>query len=510
MHEPGRYVRLKLQELDFPMVNITETELLQVRLRLEAGLPACITTPLVYSDGSKYVPVTEGESLLAWQILTSEKVDQECLLVSKPVLCDMKESGKLAPKEIIQDIRGAADYFDHMDTIQKKHTVDLLYEEFVRRTGRMDGEYKRARFRPKIEYINAITKSHMSNSTIVKYLQSSVVAKDRDEYYTLLADIEAEAVHYKGQFHGRTVFCPFDDPLASRFVIYFLMNFRRLGLKRLIATGFPICDETKTLVGENNALRLDLSYDHPKLKPDSDFAEDEANAFLRRTKDIFTVLQGDGKYSGGDFRGKDFITCLQDDPIVVTNPAFSQITTFVPMLLKYKIDMLIIAEKNCVAMKEIFPYIQAGILRSGTRPWNGGVRFETRYDDADTEVDGMPLKTVSAIWLTTLDHADCHTVRRLTAVYKGHEAEYPKYDTFNAINVDEIERIPYDYDGIMGVPITVLDRLCNEQFEIIGMDSPNDWLGHGPQLHGKMLYRRVIIKNRAPGFNDWDNWGDAV
>ena len=309
---------------------------------------------------------------------------------------------------------------------------------------------------------------------------------------------------------GRTVFCNCDDPLASNFTLYFLANFRKLRLHRLISTGYSISDETKMLVGEENALCLNITDGCGFLKTDgTDFTVEEAKAFLRSNRNAFHSLPSDGKYRGGDFRSKPSLAFLRENPIVITNPPFSRAKAFISQLNAYHTDFLLVMDKNCVTYKEVFPYIQAGLYWSGTKSWNSGMWFETGHEnDTDKVVNGIPMKNTSAIWLTNLEHEERHKPRKLAAEYFGSEQDYPKYDKVDAINVDSVEKIPYDYDGVMGCPITVLDNLCPEQFDIVWLDSLDigEWTSHGPELNGKPLYRRVMIRNKRPGFHDWDHW----
>ena len=502
-----KFINIELKDIYIPESYLSETDLLSTQLRLEAGLAPCLTIPSVYKDGEKYVAITEKSALYSLSVLKNAWNKQECILVDKAYAAVAENEKTLSPSDIMKDIQEASDLWDTMPIDHKQHTTEMLYSMFAKRSGRFDKEYRRERFRPRVEYVNAITKMHMSNSTIVKYLKDNHLANisaniaDRDEYYTKFEDVRSEVEQYKDQLWGRIVFCNCDDPAASNFTKYFLRNFRALGISRLISTGYPVSGGSKGRLPSGDACCLDITEDSLP------------NGAVDVEKLPLAILHGDAKYSGGDFRSKESVAILRMNPLVITNPPFSKAKAYISLLTTYHVDFLILADKNSVTLKEVFPYIQAGLFRTGTRRWNGGIWFETGHEnDADKIVDGISLKNTSAIWLTNLEQHECNKPRRLTAVYKGNEELYSKYDEFDAINIDETEMIPYDYPGLMGCPITVLDNLCHEQFEIVWIDSPNVgmWSSQGPKLNGKTLFRRVIIRNKRPGFNDWDHWDNAV
>ena len=270
----------------------------------------------------------------------------------------------------------------------------------------------------------------------------------KDEFYTQLCDIERELVYYKEHFRGKTIFCNCDDPEYSNFWKYFELNFRHLGLKKLIATHY---DDEKT------TYKIELSTD----------------------------IDGDGKITkkdikktplkqNGDFRSPECIEILKEVDIVVTNPPFSLFREYVDQLMKYKKKFLIIGNINCLTYKEIFALIKENKvwLGNGMGRWISGFIVPDRYGLYGTETavnsDGQKIvSTNNCLWLTNLDHNKRH--EDIILYKKYNEEEYPCYENFDAINIDYTKNIPMDYKGIMGVPITFMDKYNPDQFEIIAL-----------------------------------------
>ena len=271
-------------------------------------------------------------------------------------------------------------------------------------------------------------------------LHAAKAAKN-DEFYTRLEDIENELRHYKQHFKGKTVLCNCDDPRVSNFFRYFALNFETFGLKRLIATCYK----------NQNA---DLFSQHDSEKAVYIVYEGDRNG--NGVPDLSEIevkpLQGDG-----DFRSPECVELLKQADIVCTNPPFSLFREYVAQLMKYEKKFVIIANKGAVTYKEIFPLIKDNKLWAGHRQWAGGMWFETRDEtDVDKVINDRNMKNVPAIWLTNLDIPKRHEDIILFREYAP-EA-YPKYDNYDAINVDKVADIPCNYDGVMGVPITFLDK----------------------------------------------------
>lgn len=290
----------------------------------------------------------------------------------------------------------------------------------------------------------------MANTTL-----TAAKAAKKDEFYTQLSDIERELVHYKEHFRGKTVLCNCDDPRVSNFFKYFTLNFEHLGLRRVIATCYKSRNVDLFSMNESEqavyqVYEGDCNGNH---LPDSDEIE-------------VRPLRGDG-----DFRSEECIELLKEADIVVTNPPFSLFREYVAQLIKYDKKFLIIGNQNAITYKEIFPLIKANKIWLGCKTGDMSFRIPadsepraTRYWQDET---GQKWRSMGNIcWFTNLDHHKRHEKLILYKTYNPEE--YPKYDNYNAINVDRVAEIPCDYDGVMGVPITFLDKYNPDQFEIVG------------------------------------------
>ncbi len=291
-----------------------------------------------------------------------------------------------------------------------------------------------------------------------KNLQQAKIAK-KDEFYTQLEDINRELVHYKEHFKGKTVLCNCDDPKVSNFFIYFVRNFAELGLKRLITTCYKNCQPT--LFSENkdeHAVWLDYR------------GGDDNNLDITAIQATAMPLKGDG-----DFRSPECIRLLQEADIVVTNPPFSLFREYVAQLMKYDKKFLIIGTTNALATKEIFPLVKDNKIWLGYGFKGGAGHFiNTKYEDYATASDhreGM-IRVSGVTWITNLEHKKRNEPLDLYKHYLPDE--YPKYENYDAIDVSKTSDIPLDYDGIIGVPITFLDKYCPEQFEILGISENKD------------------------------------
>ena len=303
----------------------------------------------------------------------------------------------------------------------------------------------------------------------------------KDEFYTQLVDIELEVKHYKEQFKGKTVFCNCDDPFESNFFKYFAMNFNHLGLKKLICTCYassPVAWVQLSLFDNANIVVKTESGKQPYkieitevLDYNGDGAVDlsDVEYLLKNKKNTLSILQGDG-----DFRSAECIELLKEADIVVTNPPFSLFREYIAQLVEYKKQFLIIGNVNAIAYKEVFPLIKNNELWLGCSIHSGDREFQVPdsypLNAAGTRVDANGNKFIrvkGVRWFTNLDNKDRHEIMPLYKKYTPEE--YPTYDNFNAINVATTADIPYDFDGIMGVPITFMDKYNPEQFEIVGM-----------------------------------------
>lgn len=314
-----------------------------------------------------------------------------------------------------------------------------------------------------------------------KDLHAAKVAKN-DEFYTQMPDIEKELFHYWHHFKGKTVFCNCDDPYESNFFKYFALHFNQLGLRKLIATcydGSPITGNELPLVFEleNNATPKKTAYkvvitEVKDLNGDGATDLSDVQTLLQNDKNVLQPLQGNG-----DFRSPECIALLKEADIVVTNPPFSLFRKYIAQLVQYNKQFLIIGNQNAITYKEIFPLIKDDKMWLGFHGGDMAFKVPDYYEPKPTRywVDNTGQKWRSmgnTFWFTNLDHKKRHEPLIL---YKQYNAEeYPKYDNYDAINVDKVAEIPVDYNGVMGVPITFLDKYCPEQFEIVEFRKGSD------------------------------------
>nr|WP_314635759.1 adenine-specific methyltransferase EcoRI family protein [uncultured Porphyromonas sp.] len=324
-----------------------------------------------------------------------------------------------------------------------------------------------------------------------KQLTGAKKAK-KDEFYTQLADIEVELKHYREHFKGKTVLCNCDDPRKSQFFYYFVLNFHLLGLKKLITTCYK--NQNPSLFSESTseqAVYLVYEGEDIGIPPKPSIAG------------LVRPLEGDG-----DFRSKECIAFLEEADIVVTNPPFSLFREYVAQLIKYDKKFIIIGHQNAITYKEVFPLILQNKIWLGYGfRGNAGFFINHVYEDyasASSHKEGM-IRVSGVTWYTNLDIQKRH--EELTLYKRYNPKEYPLYDNYDAINVDKTADIPCDYDGVMGVPITYLDKHNPEQFEIIGAtESEGKGFSSGlwdasskvsqPMVNGKRVYKRIFIRKR--------------
>ena len=320
-------------------------------------------------------------------------------------------------------------------------------------------------------------KSQNTNLTLAK-------ANKKDEFYTQLSDIERELKHYKKHFKDKVVLCNCDDPRVSNFFHFFSYNFEKLGLKKLIATCYK--NQDSDLFSQNNSERaIYLEYTGDKNGNNVPDAEEIG----------IKHLQGDG-----DFRSKECIELLKQADIVVTNPPFSLFREYVSQLVEYDKKFVIIGHQNAITYKEIFKLIKENKIWLGFGFTGGAGHFiNTQYENYATATDkkeGM-IRVSGVHWFTNLDINKRH--EDLILYKKYNEEEYPKYENFDAINVDVTKDIPVDYTGAMGVPITFIDKYNPDQFEIIGLGISNSGIEIGVQPYKPehKKYRKEIQKRGA-------------
>ncbi len=298
----------------------------------------------------------------------------------------------------------------------------------------------------------------------------------KDEFYTQLPDIANELRHYREQFRGKVVFCNCDDPYESNFFKYFALNFNYFGLKKLIATcysGSSVQGMELDLFGDNGVVAQRRTPHKIVITEVRDVNNDGATDLLdveyllRNDSNVLTRLAGDG-----DFRSRECVELLKEADIVVTNPPFSLFREYVAQLIEYNKKFLIIGNINAVTYKEIFPLIRTNRLwigvsiHSGDRKFNVPDNYDLNASGCCIDENGRKYIRVKGVrWFTNMDYKERHEFLDLYKHYTPEE--YPKYDNYDAINVDRVSDIPCDYYGVMGVPITFLDKYNPEQFEIV-------------------------------------------
>lgn len=353
---------------------------------------------------------------------------------------------------------------------------------------------------------------------------SAAKAAKNDEFYTQYYDIEREINAYleydPDVFRGKTVLLPCDDPEWSNFTLYFAQHFQTLGLKRLISTSYA--PESK---------KFKSPYQPSLFEQDAPQFDPSKTCVRGKIFELDHDIDGDGRIDfhdlewrylegDGDFRSPEVSALRDEADIIVTNPPFSLFREFWAWLNEAKKKFILVANKNCITYKEVFPMIMQNEVWSGSRAWAGGMWFETKNsNDVDKIIDGIEMKNVPSIFITNIEHGRRHQPLTLMTMeenimYSKHKEvrgkEYAHYDNYDAIEVPYTDAIPCDYDGIMGVPISFLDKYCPEQFEILGIslqvaDMTNirkelGKLSGGPRFYirsnGELirLYERIIIQ----------------
>ena len=314
-----------------------------------------------------------------------------------------------------------------------------------------------------------------------KKLSDAKIAKN-DEFYTQLADIQREVNAYleynPNVFRDKTILLPCDDPEWSNFTRFFAQNFERFGIKKLISTSYAM--ESKSFqypyqlsLFESEAPHFDSkkTRKHGKIFTLTRDKNKSGNIDINDLE--WKYLKGDG-----DFRSSEVCALRDEADIIITNPPFSLYRDFVAWLFEKEKKFLIIGNKNSVTYKEIFPLIKENKMWSGRTEWSGGLWFESKNPaNVDKVINGVNMKNVSSTWFTNLEHGRRHQPLSLMTMadnikFSKHkdirENGYPHYDNYNAIEVPYTDSIPSDYDGVMGVPITFLEKYNPEQFIILG------------------------------------------
>lgn len=359
----------------------------------------------------------------------------------------------------------------------------------------------------------------MANSN----LSDAKTAKN-DEFYTQYSDIEKEIGAYlefdADVFRGKSILLPCDDPEWSNFTRYFAQNFERLGLKKLISTSYAA-----------NSKKYQTGYQPTLFEVENPNYNEERSLTNGRIFTLTTDITNDGKIDiedlewrylegDGDFRSDEIRALRNEADIIITNPPFSLFREFLAWIIEVDKKFVIIGNKNCVTYKEVFPLFKDNKIWSGRTEWAGGMWFETtNQEDVDKVIDGINMKNVSSVWFTNIEHGRRHQPIPLMTMadnlkfskhkeIRGKEA-YDTYDNYEAIDVSYTDAIPSDYDGVMGVPISFLDKYSPDQFEIIGSDYEikegkldylikKNWDGKIDRgyINGNRIYSRLLIRHK--------------
>lgn len=338
-----------------------------------------------------------------------------------------------------------------------------------------------------------------------KALQQAAKAQ-QDEFYTDIHDIENELMYYRHHFKDKIVLCNCDDPYESAFFEYFASSFNSLGLKKLIATcyaGSPIAQQQLSLFDEDTPA--------PKRKPYcaeitslEDFNGDGRKDLLdieyilkHNVGGRLRILKGDG-----DFRSPECIELLKEADIVVTNPPHSLLREFIALLVKYNKKFLVLGNINAITYKEAFPLFMQNKMWLGLTIHSGDRKFfvpdnyplEAAGCGVDDETDRKFIRVKGVRWFTNMDHGWHTETLVLFRSYYEDPSKYPKYDNYDAIEVSKVVDIPCDYLGVMGVPVTFLDKYNPKQFEIVGMAKR----GAGDPA----LRTKVYTREEYPNYSD--------
>jgi len=321
-------------------------------------------------------------------------------------------------------------------------------------------------------------------------------------------DIAKELKYYKQHFKNKVVLCNCDDPYESNFFKYFALNFNVFGLKKLIAT----CYDGSPISGDELSLKFDFAEETAKkvaykveITEVKDYNGDGAvnladvQYLIQNDKNVLSLLKGNG-----DFRSQECIELLKESDIVVTNPPFSLFREYLAQLIKYDKKFLIIGNQNAISYKECFSLIKdnkmwlGASIHSGDREFMIPPTYEIRSKSLRIDENGNRyIRVVGIRWFTNLDYPQRH---EFIDLYKHFTPEeYPTYYNYEAINVNVTAEIPCDYDGVMGVPITFMDKYCPDQFEIIGLGISNSGLECGvrPYTPEHKKYRKEVQKRGA-------------
>jgi addiction module RelB/DinJ family antitoxin len=398
--------------------------------------------------------------------------------------------------------RRAGDIFEEIG--MGMSTAINAFLKAVVREGNMPFDMTAGRAKPGSKFRNAM----LNHAFIVK----------KDEFYTQYEDVAREMVKYPGRFKGKTVLCNCDDPFESAFFRFFVLNFDKLALGGLTCTcyaGSPMAGREYPLEGETGAYKAVVTEvpDESLIRPDGSL---DLESLFAMPGNSLSRLAGDG-----DFRSDECEALLDEVDIVATNPPFSLFREYISQIERYSKDFIILGNMNAVTYKEVFPLFRDNkvwfgeSIRSGDRKFYVPDSYPLNAAGCGVDERGRRFIRVKGVrWLTNLDNGSRHEPIALTRSYTSDE--YPRYENYNAIDVGRTLNIPGDYDGIMGVPITFLDKYSSDQFEIVMLANGNARsnvasktlaeAGYRPHsedkggvgiINGRRVYARILIRKKS-------------
>lgn len=346
-----------------------------------------------------------------------------------------------------------------------------------------------------------------------------------DEFYTQYTDIQKEINAYldynPNVFRDKVILLPCDDPEWSNFTKFFAQNFERFGIKQLISTSYACaskgpnaCDDYCPTLFEYAAKQYNASKTKTNGKIFTLCRDKNCNGHIDINDLEWKYLDGDG-----DFRSDEIKKLRDEADIIITNPPFSLFREFLAWIINANKQFIIIGNMNAITYKEVFPLIKENKLWVGYTPITGSRWFEVKgeYNNKFMQIiDGKKMIPIKAIWFTNIEHGRRHQPLQLMTMtenlkYSKHkeirENRYQKYDNYDAIEVPFTDAIPSDYDGVMGVPISFLDKYCPEQFEIIGAtESEGKAFSNGlwdtsskvtqPLINNERKFKRLFIRKK--------------
>lgn len=340
----------------------------------------------------------------------------------------------------------------------------------------------------------------------------------KDEFYTQYEDVAKEMNKHQEQLKGKNILCNCDDPFESAFFRFFVLNFDKLGLAGLTSTCYADSQiagqeyPLEEMAGAYKAVVTEIP-DETLKRPDGSL---DLEALFAMQGNSLVHLSGDG-----DFRSEECEALLEEADIVVTNPPFSLFREYISLLGRYEKDFIILGNMNAVTYKEVFPLFRDNkvwygeSIRSGDRKFYVPDGYPLNAASCGIDDKGRRFIRVKGVrWFTNLETSKRHEPIALTCSYTPDE--YPQYENYNAINVGRTQNIPFDYDGIMGVPITFLDKYSPDQFEIVMLANgnartnvssnaltevgyrqhPEDRGGVGI-INGQRVYVRIMIRRKS-------------